>query len=193
MSEEKPSGCSSADTEPSWKHKEGFFPLLPVLSSQDKAERLHVSLLTERAKRGYKMFSSKISFLDIWVIKSYQTWVQSAKEGVESLWRTVRPFVCITKPLQGRDTETGKEFFKGVINHSKFPGRAWLISILCALPDATIKGTRSERHPVAHVSQYEVSFHLSVQCNICHTEENYICLEFMYFLWWHKCTKNNQL
>lgn len=65
MSEEKPSGCSSADTEPSWKHKEGFFPLLPVLSSQDKAERLHVSLLTERAKRGYKMFSSKISFLDI--------------------------------------------------------------------------------------------------------------------------------
>lgn len=64
MSEEKTSGCSSADTEPSWKHK-GFFPLLPVLSSQDKAEKLHVSLLTERAKRGYKMFSSKISFLDV--------------------------------------------------------------------------------------------------------------------------------
>lgn len=29
-----------------------FFSLLPVLSSQDKAGKLHESLLTERGKRG---------------------------------------------------------------------------------------------------------------------------------------------
>lgn len=171
----------------------GFFPFYLFWVLRIKLENCTRASWLKEQKEVRKCFHQKISFLDIWVIKSYQTWVQSAKEGVESLWRTVRPFVCVTKPLQGRDTETEKEFFKGVINHSKFPGRARLISILSSLPDATVKGTRSERHPVAHVSQYEVSFHLSVQCNICHTEENYICLVFMHFFWWHKCTKKQPI
>ena len=48
------------------------------------------------------------------------------------------------------------------------------ITMLCCSPDATVKGARSERHPLAHIAHQKVSFYFSVQCNICHGEDVHI-------------------